>query len=396
MTRHILVLFSLSYIEVSQTRIFNIVNSPSFKSFGHGRIKPTDFREHLQKLTNLSFLLYTEGKPYRCNPEIVELVTRESLKDGSFLHLAQIIENDVEENRYYNWDFLFPFARIALYRGDKNLFDSGVRLLEGSGSNYYRYTEASFNVFKVLACLNHPFQAEFMRSYQFQENHLEEFFLNILVDSIVRSIPNLEGIDFLLELTKAKDERITPTLLNLVMQHLLYQGKVQEFQEFEKLYPDREESSLHLLAGIKDFIEGKNETSISHFKKTTEILKKKENKRNYEIDDFESILYFFALLKEGESDNYQKAFDYSERVSKNKNHKLQILFKTLNTACIFLSRRETDTNKLSFGFVGSKESSFWILFPYTLAIYWVVPKRADQLLTLLKNCLKNVQEAGYL
>jgi hypothetical protein len=74
-------------------------------------------------LLNLS-----EGKAFRCNPEILEIIARESIKEGTFLVAARTIEYAVEESYRMENNDILVLGRIGLYRGDKDIFGEFERI----------------------------------------------------------------------------------------------------------------------------------------------------------------------------------------------------------------------------------------------------------------------------
>lgn len=46
---------------------------------------------------------------------------------------------------------------------------------------------------------------------------------------------------------------------------------------------------------------------------------------------------------------------------------------------------ETDPYKINFGYISSTTISFWELFPYAISLYWVNPRKIEQLLPYLQK-----------
>ncbi|MBK8398721.1 MAG: DEAD/DEAH box helicase [Leptospiraceae bacterium] len=396
LSKQILTVFSLAYFETNQTKMYDLVNSSPFKGFRHGTIKLETLKEHIQKLKQLSFLVLPDGKAYRCNPEIVELAARESLKNGIFKVAARTIEYAAETNHSISNSEIFALARIALYRGDKNLLaevESIQKALESK--HYFSSRPIEISNFEVLSCLIRPFDSEFIDSFVFHENHFEVLFIEVFLSSIQKSIPNVEAINFILELCKSSDKRLTPIIVDLACEHLILQGRFKEREEIQKLHAERNGLPVQLGNGVLAIVQDKVEEAHIQFDAGINILKKKEKKKSYIFYSYKSILYFFVLLKTGESENYRTALEYSEKISKDTKHPFRSAFLALYGLCQFVSRMETDPYKINFGYISSTTISFWELFPYAISLYWVNPRKIEQLLPYLQKSRSLAKKSGY-
>ncbi len=393
-SKQVATLFSLTYFEINQTRMYAMVNSSPFKSFRYGTIKLDTLKHHVQELKRLTLLILPEGKGYKCNPEIIELIARESISDGIFKIAARTIEYAAEESYQLTNNDIFVLARIALYRGDKNIFGEFERIKK-SKRYIYSLKDSNYYLFQVLSVLNNPYDLEFLKTFVFPSEYFEQFYSNTIFLSMENGIPNPEPIEFIVQLCKAEDKRITGMILDLVCEHLFFQGR---FLEREEIYSLREKlvgTPNPFSDGLKYFIEDKVDETISFFESGISHMKKKANNKNYTLNSYLSIVYFFALLKKGESENYQSAKDYSLKISKDINHPFRFSFQSLYGLCQFVSGMERDVNRINIGYLPPSSIDFWNIFIYAVVLYWINPKLSDKSLPYLKKSLVNVKRSNY-
>ena len=393
-SKQVLVLFSLAYLEVNQTKIFALVNSPPFKAFRYGTIKLDTLKHHLQELKQLTLLNLSEGKAFRCNPEILEIIARESIKEGTFLVAARTIEYAVEESYRMENNDILVLGRIGLYRGDKDIFGEFERI-KTSKRNYYSLKDSDYYVLKVLSVLNNPYDPEFMQTFEFPSDYFEMFYGTIISLSIENGIPNPEATEFVIELCKKQDKRITGIIPDLVCEDLLFQGRLKERDEIYKLTQKIHENANPFNDGIKYFIQNKADKAIPFFESGIVYRKRTTNKKNYLLESYLSVVYFFVLLKTGESDNYQTAMNYSARIAKEVNHPFRFPFQSLYGLCLFVSGLERDANRINLGYLPPSSEDFWNVFVFGIVLYWTNPSTSHKSLTYLKKSLTNVRKSNY-
>jgi SNF2 family DNA or RNA helicase len=394
LSKQVITLFSLAYFEITQTKMISIVNNSPFKGFRHGMIRYDELKPIIKELNLQMLLIITNGKGYQCNPEIVEIITRESIKDDVFKICARSLEFEMEQSSYLTNNDLFVLARIALYRGDKNL-DAEIKRIKEAKREYYRPIYDPTFIFTVLSVLLNPFDKEFMKEFKIQEEYLNLFYSGIVFQSVENSVSNPVAIEYVFELCKAKDNRITAAVAGLLLEHLILQGRFTDIKEIEDLYPEREEFSIQSMEALLSFIQNKTEETIVYLDEVVRLLKKIEKKKIYVLQSFKSFLYFFALLKNGGLDNYQKALVYSAKISMDSRHRFCSPFKSLYGFCLFISRAEKDVNRIALGYLPPSTVSFWDNFINGIVIFWMNPKSAVKCLPQLKKTLTLAKESEY-
>ena len=392
--QQLLTVFSLLYFEIFQTNLLAILNNLAFSKFGHGNIRIDVLKQHLEKLKGLSLIILEPGKGYRCNPEIVELVTRESIKQGYFNTVADMILASARNNNFPTGKDFFSLVRIALYKKEKNLLEE-VEKIQEKLYFFSRSDNYVFSISDVLNILNNPFDIEFIESFNFPDEHLISFFEHTLVESVQDSIPNPEVIEYILVLARKKDKRIRPLMVDLICEHLILQGRFLESKEINELHKKREGIPVQLIDGVLSFVQGNIEQAFSALNAGIDEMKRRENKKVYILSSFKSILYFFILLKNGETDNYALASDYSAKIAKNKGHLYSAAFQSLNGLCQFVSGIERDPNRLSLGYYNKVYPNFWESFVFSLVLLWTNPKYADKTIPALARNLSFAKTAGY-
>lgn len=280
-----------------------------------------------------------------------------------------------------------------MYKGEKNLLSEVEEIQE---KNFYLSLDNfTFNLFDVLSVLNNPFDIEFMKSFSLPEEHFSHFFIETIYKSIHESIANQETIDYIISLSKNNDKRLTPNIIDWICEHLILQGRFPESKEINELHKKREGLPVQFINGVLSFVQGNIEQALTELNAGIDEMKRRENKKVFIFSSYKSILYFFILLKNGETDNYALASDYSAKIAKNKGHAYSTAFQTLNGLCQFVSGIERDPNRLSLGYYNKVYPNFWESLVFSLVLLWTNPKYADKTIPALARNLSFAKTAGY-
>ncbi len=391
--RLILLIYSVLYREATQKTVIECLNSKDFCSLGYAAVYGKTFTGYIKTLADLSLLVLDNGKSNICNPEISEIIIRNSIHDGKLKTIFRIVEDvtvkQAAQNYGVPYGVMFRLARIALYRGDKEFFNV-IKTIQAN--MYYRSNREYPPVQEILSLLITPFDPEFIKGFNFNDNHFDILFSGFIMDSFVNSAINPEITEFLVEDCRSEKPKSGPSLMAFVCEHLLLQGRMAEREEIEKLHPEMAAEFHYSTNGILDFFQGNMEGAFANFDLAISQAKKNTKKRNYVFASYTGVLYFFTLLHNGENDNYKKALDYSRRVLADSSHPFYLSFSLLHNLCVYISGLETD-KILMPGMV--PEVNYWNIIIYAFVLLWVKPENAAGPLPAVKKMLKLSEKAGY-
>ncbi|GEM_PF-2620540 len=389
----ILLIFSVLYREATQKSVLDCLSSADFRSLGKETVHGKNFREHLNSLADKSLLLLENGKSYICNPLISEIIIRKSLHDDELKVIFKTVEEFTTKaasvNYGFSHDVMFRLARIALYRGDGNLYASIEKI---HNSFRYRIRYEYPPVHEVLSVMLKPFDPVFIKSFHFTDNHYELLFSSFIMDSFFNSEVNSDIIEFLVKDCMSEKPESGPALIDFLCQHLLLQGRFSEVEEIERLRPDMVSEFSDSIKGIRSFFKGEMDAALVSFDSAIASAKKREKKRNYIFSSYVSILYYFILLNNGEEDHYKKALDYSRKIASDAKHPFYLPFFHLHTLTLFISGAESYTIPVSSRL---NILNYWNVMMYAFLLLWMKPENAAGSLPALKKMLKLSEKMKY-
>lgn len=387
----LLEILSVNYTSINQSKIIEYFNSLP-ESLRGKKLQIAEFKTIIQKLNKNSLITYS-AYYYNCKDVIVELVTQNSVLKGSFPKIAEVIKKNTRSFFAIDSMEATQLGRIVLYEGNPNIFDEIIGKYRGI--YLVGWKDAQLFVCSTFNILNNPFNPEFLEAANYSEEFIQDFFYNSLVGSIEfwEFVPTAT-LDYIREKYVRESVKIIPGILNLLLESLLFQGKYSEFEEIANKYKNQEESIIKFSTlGLKSFLQGNMEEAIQLFESEISNYKKKGNNRVNYFTSYKSIIHFFALLKLGESDNYKKAIEYSKKISKDKKHNYFELFQLLHSACIYLSGK--DNNKEKIKYKVELDDTFWNIFSFALVVFWIERGNISGPWEDLQDTLTRVRLNGY-
>ncbi|WP_167505947.1 DEAD/DEAH box helicase [Desulfosediminicola flagellatus] len=305
---------SVIYQHISRTNLLTCLNKAEYKNeFGkrytHKNIEP--YLEDLEKKK----LIEMTAQGLCCNEEIVELASREAVRDDSFATLAEVVQKNIPlEQRWNNTVWYRTYEqglreiRIAFYSRMED--DSIIRILRSVQNQFPGKTLSEPLVERIFF---NPLDTDLLHSRS-------PFFIEmIIIPRLIDAVMLLEPANNLLAFVRNYDEinHIEGDgFQSAIALHSICRGEMtktlQEMDSWEH------SSKMFSYRGWLALLQGNTDESLQLYRQGLELLKKETGKRKVSFSNLAGIFYCVALLKVGGNENLQEALEYVRRVKKQK------------------------------------------------------------------------------
>jgi SNF2 family DNA or RNA helicase len=393
--RKIVQLFSVIYEPISRATFLNCLNYAGIRDQDEKVVSAAMLKTRIDRFIADEILIQNSGQGPQCNPLIVEIATRDAIKEGNFEAMAAAVEVQIPirtgyggSPRYFNNEQQFlREVRIGIYKGN-------IKFVNEQFENYHRfgYNRQKITIDEVLTeVCNNPFDPEWFRSLS--SELYEVGILGILNHSVQHFVPIDETFALLQEDCKHELTRFDWQPLVLVEQ-LLLRGRLADAKSVLESLPESYQSRSATLWGWLNTLTGEIDSAIAQFTIGLTAFRKATGKRKAYFSSIAGLFFVLALIKEGSPAQLSEAKTYCVTGKQAKNW-LSSSYETLEKVI-----------ELQQGDIAQKE---WILdlTPYrhqhgietivnTLALYWTDAGEAKKLLSGgLGAFYAQAQAAGY-
>ncbi|MGD1855382.1 MAG: DEAD/DEAH box helicase [Leptolyngbyaceae cyanobacterium] len=305
-------LLSIFYGPTSVANIVTALNHVGLTTKTGKKITPSNLKSHLTGLIEDQLLIYGGGHLPQCHPLIVEMVTRDAIKIGTFEPMAQAVMSIFHPRRNYvgranrirhicrSKDELYREARLALYSQD---YDGLPQLfLDYSNYNYYA-TPVDFEDF-LLEIANNPFDADWLKTLSDQHYGM------VLKLLIMRSTSSLESADHLLPLLEDHAAKSGEFNVFLVEQYLLRHRLADAEALLDKTVDEQSQIYGTALRGALALLIGETKLSLDYYSTALKLARKQLSKKAV-IGGVAGLFYVLALLRAGEPKHLKQALNLS-------------------------------------------------------------------------------------
>ena len=275
-------------------------------------ISSSKLMERLVGLLEKNVLMPSDNRDPRCNPLIVEYVTRDAIRANRFEVLANAVQDIVpihsygKNGPYYftNQDQLIRQIRISFYR-------QNMRLVERYYESYVQY--ANYGTRRSLLPLseillricNNPFDPGWFKTLP---PAMYQTSLRAILDSSMRHLePAEEAFQLLQEEVETGERRRSPLLQATLIEQHLVRGNWQEAQTALRQAEGLEAYERETFRGILAFVTGDQEAAIAHFTEAHRAHRKLHKMKNILLDGLGDLFYILTFLKEGTPDRLETA-----------------------------------------------------------------------------------------
>jgi superfamily II DNA or RNA helicase len=393
--------FALLYEPTSRTSAWKCWTEALAQGMPDGKIQSLDtkkFSQQVDKLIQQGVLTQERAQGPRCPSLLIDIVVRDAVKTGSFEPIAQAIAQLFPLRKRYHTHGPRAFRqesefmrelRIALYRQDRPAIDSLFDdLRQAYWSSALKFPQVLRNI------LTNPFDPDWF-------NHLSEEFRQlglslILEESVQRCVPTTEAFEVLESLYNA--DQASTDLCLLYAEQLWLRGHPGEASSvLASIRSSGHQAKLNALLGAITFLRGDLETSLTHYRFGLKAAGKSQTAQVTWFNEPATVLFFFALLKQGSPAALQEAETYRSLLLRQTYHWLK---STLNLLGVVLQTQQGRLSQLletadQFHQYSVTTSGLAALLEI-YSLYWLDVKALDQWLPpQLARLYRGAARAGY-
>ena len=297
---------SVIYQKISRTKLANCLIQAGYKNHLGKRYTNKDIATYLNNLKALNLVELTP-QGVCCRLEIVELVSRESLRENSFTTLARVVQQYIPledrwgESVWYNeYNQGIREIRIALYTGQKT---ETVLKIYNSVSDQFPHDFAS----------DSPIDRIFFNPFDLDKLHTLPTIIvkTLIIPRIINLIMLLEPTDNIIAFVKDyadKNQIVSDSFQSVLVFHSICRGDVDSpLAEADSWVHS---SKMLSYRGWIAFLQGNTEESLDWYRQGLELLKKETGKRKVCFNNIAGFFFSAALLQAGGNDNCLEALDY--------------------------------------------------------------------------------------
>ena len=391
--QNVLKCLSVIYDTVSRTNLMKCLNQAGMRNDNGKKFVVSDMNPILIPLAEQGFV-DMDSRGVRCNPEIVELVSREAVADNSFEPLALAVpktisfkEAWISKPLYKKYTQGIRDVRIAFYRGRNEV---ELQEILRSVREQFPYEFLEKHPYELLF-LN-PLDRELL--HRLSPSALLEFIIPKLNVAFFRVEPADDLLDFLREYCERRQLEGGEFFASQTL-HAISRGQIQKADELVEGWKPLT-ATLMSYRGWLAFLEGKNDEALQIYRQGLHLLKKETGKRKVAYANLAGFFYLVALLQSGSIDNMQEALACLPLIKKQKSSCSNTMCDDLEqTLFLAMGQKSKAERKLhSFESYGSYNDYVSLLIAF-LTLCWQgreLLKGAERSLGFL---LDNAEKGGY-
>jgi hypothetical protein len=337
--REMLQLYSVIYAPVGKKQFLDCLNAyikgdKQRKTFTNATLTP-----HLNSLLNKTLLVPQSGMGQMCSPLIVEIATRDTIRNGTFEAMVKVAQERLplrtsEWNKnlqfFVNEEQFLREVRIGLYRLDWDYVNKQFDI-------YYRniFSPVQISLTEIFELVfNNPFDRDWFVTLKKNPEFYEIGLVNLCISSLMTLTPANEAFALLDEECRNPKSDITEVGQMIWLEQLLTRGQLKAaekgLKEFAKAFPN----DALLYEGWLAFLKGNYATTIEKGREALKLYKKKTGKRKIYFDSLSGIFPVLALLQEGSATSLKEAEQYAHIIaSQEYSHWLSVLYTCIEKVC---------------------------------------------------------------
>ena len=307
--RAFLQFLSVVYEPVAEMRMLPALARASLLDRDGKPFNTVTYRQMLGTLTGAGLLQYNGTMQPRCDPAIAEVATRDAVREGRFLAMADAVTTirPLTRTFAYGWFDSFQHAvrdfRLLFYRGD---VQNAYTLLDHIWS---RYEWDCRQHDPLVSIANAPFDAEWLSSVP---HAMAE---SILWTALGVAADNLKEADeaycFLTEHWDQYDSGDEPSsLFLLLVEQSLWRGTLRELEPQLTASPF---VAAKYYLGAQALFDGDYDACLRFYEEGLSINRKVTRKRNAEIAGPLGLFYALALIQTGDRKQIGAAHKFLRR-----------------------------------------------------------------------------------
>ena len=321
--RTIVQAFAIVYEPVSRAKACQVWNEGVPAQIGDqrlNRLQAPQFSAQVTKLIQLEVLAQERGMGPHCPDRLVDIVVRDAIALGTFDPLVEAVHAYFPMKQRYGdrgpRTFMDETAwlrelRIAIYRQDTAEIDL---LLADADQAYWARTLTLPDVLQRI--INNPFDPDWFATLSVE---FQQYGLRLTLAEAAR---HCEPADAAFEQAEAlyHEDKLDAETRLVYVEQLWLRGHVREASGvLSETSPDNPSKYLALQGAIA-FLTGDTEAAIGYFRASLKQAGKAKVAQAAWFDSPATALFFFALLEQGQPDDYQQALACCQLLKQHKGH----------------------------------------------------------------------------
>ncbi|MBE9029400.1 DEAD/DEAH box helicase [filamentous cyanobacterium LEGE 11480] len=372
----VLQLMAVAYEPMAWPQVIDACNELHYLNKRYPKFNRATFKPVVTELLAQGVLLPVQGRGYRCDEVLVEILTRETLQSGIFEAMAEAVEETlpltyIGRSRnivFANRDQFLRVARWAIYRQQLDELPRLITMLED-----YTYAVNPMTLEEVMDLVFHnPFDPDWARTFP---QSVVEVVLESALRGGMRSLaPMLVQFSCLEDLCLDTGVPCSDQFLQCGAEQFILRNQLTEAEFCLKRISAAQQSEMGQYWAWLEFLRGNTDRAIELYELAYQVLKKPLRKRKVFFDDLSGVFFILALVKRGEPDDFHAARSYAEILSTRKQpHRFTAVYAQLVLLIRFL-QGEMVYNAELVNDVYGEASGLDALFA-GLCLYWCEPKR---------------------
>ncbi len=333
-----------------------------------------------------------------CPPDLVHLIMQESVSDGSFSELSNIITDELpplpephNQAPKVAWARAMRDLRLSLYSHDDSGYNRNLlTLLELQEQHPTDFTEHPL----VTIC-NTPFDGQWFNTLPL---HTQFYALNqILMDGLLGLKPTDGPLAYLQQPTflPALPEESRGSFAYLLISNLLIRGSVQAVPGLLQDYFSSQHSFG--LSGWLAFLNGDTTQAIELFENDLQQIQKANRSKQAYFTGPEGLFFILALLKEGDYRHHGLIESIVQNVTETRKHSPYLTSYKMLLAVVFAKNNNIyEARRILQDATGASGTNSINLLFCTLSGYWIEGQIDIQLKSTIQNSKEQAEKNKYL
>jgi len=383
---------SVIYQRVSRTNLVNCLNAANYLNHQGKRHNNKDIGIYLKNLEEQNLVELT-SQGTCCHPEIVELVSRKSVRENSFATLANVVQEHIPLQErwggsvwYNQYNQGIREIRIALYTGQN--CETFLKIYNSVNAQFPHDVTNDSPIDRIFF---NPVDQDLLHSLP--TLIVEKLFIPKISTAIMLLQPTDPLIEFIKDYAE-KNQIENDSFQSILAFHSICRGDVDSLLASADSWVHS--SKMLSYRGWLAFLQGNTEESLHWYRQGLELLKKETGKRKVCFDNIAGFFFSVALLQAGGNDNCQEALDYVKRLKSQKdNFMSNSICNDMEQTLLLSLGRKNLAGKL---FHSVNMQTYYDFFSAIIGFFtlsWQGEKPAQRTLEILKILRQRAEENSY-
>lgn len=397
--RQILQLIAIAYEPISRANIYDCVVHAKLKNVDNQTFTGASLGKYIDNFIKTGLLVSNRSNTLECNPKVIEIVIRDSVKSGTFPKNVEAIEMAMPVPSYGRTDLRSFKSESQFIREVRiGIYSQDMKFVRQQFDYFYRfnYSHRLLTVDDFICqTVSNPFDKSWL---ELLNNEFYEISLASILDSgFINLQETHEAFEILLTSFQQQSDRCTDKLLIALMEQSIFRADLKTAQQaFECLEDIYKDISTALVATIT-FLSGDHQLALAQFRQSLKNFRKSVGKRQIYFSDESGLFMILALIKEGTVESLKEADGYTALMAKQANHWLQNTYikiqRVLKLQLGDLSQKQLISNEFIHDHT---QTNCLQAFFSCLCLYWADREKAKlELPRVLNPLFRKSVDAGY-